>query len=67
MAEERKSMTLPDEPKGWRRLQELAQQESDPQKLIAIIEEINRLLDEHDWGTTNYDARACAGKRCGAS
>jgi hypothetical protein len=49
-------MTLPDEPKGWRRLRELAQQESYPQKLIAIIDEINRLLDEHDWGTTSYDA-----------
>ena len=37
------------EPKGWRRLQEMAQREQDPQVLAAIIDKMNRLLDQHNW------------------
>ncbi len=39
-----------EEPKGWRILQLRAQQESDPQKLAAIIDQMNCLLDQHDRG-----------------
>jgi hypothetical protein len=60
-------MTLPDEPKGWRRLQELAQKESDPQKLMTIIGQINRLLDEHDWGDIDQEPQAGNGQRCTTS
>ncbi|MFY9950851.1 MAG: hypothetical protein WA261_17075 [Candidatus Sulfotelmatobacter sp.] len=38
------------EPKGWRHLQEMAQREQDPQVLAAIIDKMNRLLDQHNWG-----------------
>jgi hypothetical protein len=41
-----------DEPKGWRHLQEMAQQEQDPQVLAAIIDKMNRLLDQHDWSAS---------------
>jgi hypothetical protein len=41
-------MRLPDEPKGWRKLQKMAQQEDDPEKLASIIERMNRLLDEDE-------------------
>ena len=37
-----------DEPKGWRVLQTLAQEESDPQRLASIIDEMNHLLDRHE-------------------
>jgi hypothetical protein len=39
---------LPDEPKGWRKLQAMAQKEHNPEKLAAIIERINRLLTAHE-------------------
>jgi hypothetical protein len=38
-------MRLPNEPKGWRKLQRMAQRENDPQKLAFIIDRMNRLLD----------------------
>lgn len=38
-------MRLPKEPKGWRKLQRMAQRENDPQKLASIIDRMNRLLD----------------------
>ena len=41
-------MTLLDEPKGWRKLQAMAQRENDPQKLASIIDQMNQLLDEHE-------------------
>jgi hypothetical protein len=41
-------MGLPNEPKGWKELQEMAQREDDPQKLAGIIEQMNRLLDEDE-------------------
>ncbi|MGB8580021.1 MAG: hypothetical protein WCD47_04315 [Candidatus Sulfotelmatobacter sp.] len=37
------------EPKGWQHLQEMAQREQDPQALAAIIDRMNRLLDQHNW------------------
>ncbi len=40
----------PDEPEGWRQLQELAQRETDPRKLAAIIDEMNKLLAERERG-----------------
>jgi hypothetical protein len=33
-----------EEPPGWRELQERARRERDPEKLAAIIDEMNRLL-----------------------
>ncbi len=41
-------MRLPNEPKGWRKLQRMAQRENDPQKLASIIDRMNRLLDWHE-------------------
>jgi hypothetical protein len=41
-------VALLDEPKGWRKLQAMAQRESDPQKLASIIDQMNRLLDHHE-------------------
>jgi hypothetical protein len=36
------------EPAGWRELQQKAQQQEDPAKLIEIIEQLNRLLAQHE-------------------
>ncbi len=36
-----------DEPKGWHRLREMAERASDSTNLARIIDEMNRLLDEH--------------------
>ena len=41
-------MNLPDEPTGWRRLQAMAQQAPDADTLARIIDEMNRLLDQHE-------------------
>ena len=41
-------MALLDEPKGWRKLQAMAQRENDPQKLASIIDQMNQLLDHHE-------------------
>lgn len=37
---------LPEEPEGWRELQEKAQRERDPKKLAALIDKMNELLTE---------------------
>ena len=39
---------LPDEPKGWRKLQAMAQKERNPKKLASILERMNRLLTAHE-------------------
>ncbi len=39
---------LSDEPKGWRKLQAMAQKERNPEKLAAILERMNRLLTAHE-------------------
>jgi hypothetical protein len=39
---------LPDEPKGWRKMWEAAQQETDPKKLAELIDRLNQLLSEHE-------------------
>ncbi len=39
---------LPDEPKGWRKLQAMAQKERNPKKLAGILERMNRLLTAHE-------------------
>lgn len=36
------------EPKGWRKLCEKAQRERNPQKLDAILKQVNQLLTEHE-------------------
>lgn len=46
---------FPEEPEGWRELQERARSERDPRKLEAIIAEMNRLLSE-------CEKRAAAGE-----
>lgn len=35
-------------PKDWRKLCEAASKEEDPDKLMALVAEINKLLDERD-------------------
>jgi hypothetical protein len=42
------AVVLPDEPEGWQRLQTMAQRERNPQRLVEIIDQMNRLLDEHE-------------------
>lgn len=42
------TVRLLDEPQGWRSLQHMAHQETDPQRLALIIEQMNRLLDFHE-------------------
>lgn len=37
-----------DEPLGWRCLWERAQRERDPEKLAALIDQLNQLLTEHE-------------------
>lgn len=37
-----------DEPEGWSYLQGMAQQERDPKRLMEIIDQMNRLLDEQE-------------------
>lgn len=37
-----------EEPRGWRRLWEQAQRERDPKMLDALIQEMNRMLAEHE-------------------
>ena len=39
-------MKLPNEPRGWRYLQALAQSAPDTETLTQVIEEMHRILDE---------------------
>lgn len=48
---------LPGEPQGWSYLQAMAQRERDPNRLMKIIDRMNRLLDEHE-GRSSGDIRA---------
>jgi hypothetical protein len=43
-------MTHPEdqEPQGWRKLCEMAQEERNPKKLAALLERINGLLTMHE-------------------
>jgi hypothetical protein len=41
-------MKLPDEPEGWHRLRAMAKRAPDTNTLALIIEQLNRLLDEHE-------------------
>jgi hypothetical protein len=42
------------EPPGWRNLCNLAQAQSDPNKLAVVIDSINRLLARHErWAETD--------------
>jgi hypothetical protein len=43
---------LTDEPEGWNDLQEMAQRERNPKRLVAIIDQMNRLLDEQEHRTS---------------
>ena len=47
-----------DEPKGWRKLQTMAQNEKDPLMLASIIDRMNRLLDQHERKAPNREASA---------
>lgn len=49
-------MPLLHEPKGWRTLQEMAQRETDPQKFAAIINQLHRLLEEHEKMVASYES-----------
>lgn len=35
------------QPNNWRHLAEQASKEPDPEKLMSLVEELNRALDEH--------------------
>jgi len=37
-----------DEPKGWRELQRKLLDETDPQRLIEIVDELMRVLEAHE-------------------
>jgi hypothetical protein len=52
-------VALLDEPKGWRKLQSMAQREKDPQKLASIIDQMNRLLDQHERMAADKNSSAC--------
>jgi 23S rRNA maturation mini-RNase III len=54
---------LPDEPKGWRKLQEKAKQEKDPKKFAAIIDEMNRLLAEREKAAEGREKNSSEPKR----
>jgi hypothetical protein len=41
-------MKQPPAPRGWKKLHDLAQNESDPRKLATLIERLNSLLDDHE-------------------
>jgi hypothetical protein len=58
---------LRDEPKGWKRLQGEAQRERDPQKLALIIDQLNRLLDQHERLAAKRDARESGNAAGGSS
>jgi hypothetical protein len=62
-------MRLPNEPKGWRKLQRMAQRENDPQKLASIIARMNRLLDRHEKkaATQTPDQAVAMSKSCDES
>lgn len=45
-----------DEPEGWRQLQATALRETDPKRLVKIIEEMNRLVDEHEGKSRRRDS-----------
>jgi len=59
-------MRLPNEPKGWRKLQRMAQRENDPQKLACIIDQMNRLLDWHEKTDANRSAIGPAAQNRGS-
>jgi len=44
-----------EEPEGWSELQQKAQQERDPRRLIKIIDQLNALLTEHEKKIAAYD------------
>jgi hypothetical protein len=51
----------PDEPEGWSQLQAMAQRERNPKRLIEIIDQMNRVLDEHESRAKRRDARESSG------
>ncbi len=46
---------LLEEPEGWSELQQKAQQERDPRRLIKIIDQLNALLTELEKRAAGYD------------
>jgi hypothetical protein len=49
-----------EEPERWVELAKLAAQEQDPKKLLALAEEINRLLEEKHSSPENPKAKPSA-------
>jgi hypothetical protein len=39
---------MSDQPKDWRKLCEAAAQETDPDKLLSLVIELNKVLDERE-------------------
>jgi len=49
---------LPDEPKGWRKLWEEAQHEKDPKRLAELIDQMNRLLTQHEKAAAREETKS---------
>jgi hypothetical protein len=41
--------------RDWRELSEAASQEKDPKKFMELIEELNKVLDQHERDLRRYD------------
>jgi hypothetical protein len=51
----------PDEPKGWSHLQEMAKREKNPKRLVEIINQMIRLLDEREGRTAPQETKGHSG------
>jgi hypothetical protein len=49
-------LPLPDEPKGWRELQQQALAERDREKLDALLRRMNQILKKHEYETAKRES-----------
>jgi hypothetical protein len=50
-------------PRGWKKLHDLAQNESDPKKLATLIERLNSVLDHHEKMLANPAHKTAKGEK----
>jgi hypothetical protein len=50
-------------PRGWKKLHDLAQNESDPTTLATLIERLNSLLDDQQKMLTTQAKKTAAGEK----
>jgi hypothetical protein len=55
-------MKQPSPPRGWKKLHDLAQNESDPATLAILIERLNSLLDDQQKRLTTQAKKRAAGE-----